>query len=101
MEISDSTKILLVRLVLFTAYVLVGAAIFQALESPYQLEENKRLQTIRKEILKSYNITENDARRLLQTFPSTTFGNEDFLGWNYGNSFLFAMVVLTTIGKHN
>ena len=26
-------------------------------------------------------------------------GNEDFLHWNYGNSFLFAMVVVTTIGK--
>lgn len=99
MGISDSTKILLIRMILFTIYVLLGAAIFQAIESKEQVREMDSIRNTRMEILTKYNITENDARRWSKTFLSTSVGSEDFLHWNYGNSFLFAMVVVTTIGK--
>lgn len=99
MEISDSTKVLCIRMVLFSVYVLAGAAIFQAIESEEQLKGMESILNTRMEILRKYNITENDAARWSKTFLSTSLGNEDFLEWNFGNSFLFAMVVLTTIGK--
>lgn len=99
MEISDSTKVLCIRMVLFSIYVLAGAAIFQAIERQEQLKEIEKVRATRMEILRKYNITENDATRWSKTFLSTSLGNEDFLEWNFGNSFLFAMVVITTIGK--
>lgn len=99
MGISDSTKVLCIRLLLFSIYVLAGAAIFQAIERQEQVREIERIRITRKEILTKYNITQNDAQRWSKTFLSTSLGNDDFLEWNFGNSFLFAMVVLTTIGK--
>ena len=101
MEMSDSTKVLCIRLFLFSIYVLAGAATFQAIERQEQVREIERIQITRKEILTKYNITQNDAQRWSKTFLSTSLGNDDFLEWNFGNSFLFAMVVLTTIGKIN
>ena len=86
-------------MVLFSIYVLAGAAIFQAIERKEQLKEIEKIRATRMEILRKYNITENDAARWSKTFLSTSLGNEDFLEWNFGNSFLFAMVVITTIGK--
>lgn len=99
MEISDSTKVLCIRILLFSIYVLAGAAIFQAIERQEQIKEIEKIQNTRMEILRKYNISENDAARWSKTFLSTSPGNEDFLEWNFGNSFLFAMVVLTTIGR--
>ncbi|PFX25544.1 Potassium channel subfamily K member 5 [Stylophora pistillata] len=61
----------------------------------------KRYRDTRMEILQKYNITAIDADRWLETFPSTSFGREDFLEWDFSNSFLFAMVVITTIGYGN
>ena len=99
MEVSDSSKVLCIRMALFSIYVLAGAAVFQAIESQEQLREMKRYRDTRMEILQKYNITAIDADRWLETFPSTSFGREDFLEWDFSNSFLFAMVVITTIGK--
>lgn len=99
MEMSDSTKVLCIRLFLFSIYVLAGAATFQAIERQEHVREIERIRITRKEILTKYNITQSDAQRWSETFLSTSLGNDDFLEWNFGNSFLFAMVVLTTIGK--
>ena len=99
MEISDSTKVLCIRVFLFSIYVLAGAATFQAIERQEQVRDAERIRNTRREILTKYNITQNDARRWSKTFLSTSLGNDDFLEWNFGNSFLFAMVVITTIGK--
>jgi len=81
--------------------VLAGAATFQAIERQAQVREIERIRSTRKEILMKYNITQNDEQRWSKTFLSTSLGNDDFLEWNFGNSFLFAMVVITTIGKTN
>lgn len=101
MATSDSTKVLCIRLFLFSIYVLAGAATFQAIERQAQVREIERIRSTRKEILMKYNITQNDEQRWSKTFLSTSLGNDDFLEWNFGNSFLFAMVVITTIGKIN
>ena len=99
MAIADSSKLLLIRMTLFSIYVLLGAVVFQTIESEPQMKEINRVRATRMEILNRYNITAEDAEKWMKTFASTSMGNEDFLHWNYGNSFLFAMVVVTTIGK--
>lgn len=99
MAIADSSKLLLIRMTLFSIYVLLGAVVFQAIESEPQMKEIDRVRATRREILNRYNITAEDAEKWMKTLASTSMGNEDFLHWNYGNSFLFAMVVVTTIGK--
>ena len=99
MTISDSSKVLVIRIVLFVTYILVGGAIFREIEREEQLREMDRLYNVRKEILRKYNITDDDAKKWSDTFESTSLGNEGFLEWSYGNSVLFAMVVVTTIGK--
>lgn len=99
MTISDSSKVLVIRIVLFVTYILVGGAIFREIEREEQLREIDRLYNVRMEILRKYNITPSDAKKWSDTFESTSLGNEGFLEWSYGNSVLFAMVVVTTIGK--
>lgn len=99
MTISDSSKVLVIRIVLFVTYVLIGGAIFREIEREEQLREMDRLNDIRMEILRKYNISLSDAKKWSATFLSTSLGNEGFLEWSYGNSVLFAMVVVTTIGK--
>lgn len=101
MTISDSSKILVIRIVLFVTYVLIGGAIFREIEREEQLREMDRLNDIRMEILRKYNISLSDAKKWSTTFLSTSLGNEGFLEWSYGNSVLFAMVVVTTIGYGN
>lgn len=63
MEISDSTKVLCIRLLLFSIYVLAGAATFQAIERQEQVREIEKIRITREEILTKYNITQNDAQR--------------------------------------
>lgn len=99
MTISDSSKVLVIRIALFATYVLVGAAIFREIEREEQLREMDLLLNIRTEILRKYNVTPSDAKKWSDTFVSTSLGNENFLEWNYGNSVLFAVEVVTTIGK--
>lgn len=99
MTISDSSKVLVIRTVLFVTYVLIGGAIFREIEREEQLREMDRLYDIRMEILRKYNISPSDAKKWSDTFLSASLGNEGFLEWSYGNSVLFAMVVVTTIGK--
>ena len=50
---------------LFVIYVLMGAAIFQEIESGEQLKQMNRIYKTRMEILTKYNITQGDAKRFL------------------------------------
>ena len=100
-ELEVNTKIALVRLFLFTVYVLVGAAVFQALESSHQSEEIAKIRTIRKKIVQKYNIADEDVLQWAQTYQANEPpGKEaEFMEWTFGNALVFAMVVVTTIGK--
>ena len=97
---SNTIKVLCIRLFLFSIYAFAGAAIFQAIERQEHAREIERFRRTRKEILTKYNITQSDAQRWSKTFLSNSPGvHDEFVQWNFGNSFIFAMVVLTTIGK--
>lgn len=100
MALSERLIVLVVRIVLFFLYLVVGAAIFQALEHDTQKLNYERKQRIRHRIQAKYNMTTNDIRDWTDTYKANMqFQGDDELEWNFGNSFLFAAVTVTTIGK--
>ncbi|OQR72285.1 two pore potassium channel protein sup-9-like [Tropilaelaps mercedesae] len=77
-------------------YLLVGAAIFDALESEYEVKRRNTLQYIEKMLIAKYNISEVDAK-IWQTVMVKT-ANRAVRQWKFTGAFYFATTVLSTIG---
>ncbi|XP_045416860.1 potassium channel subfamily K member 9 [Lemur catta] len=87
-----------VSLILCTfTYLLVGAAVFDALESDNEMREEEKLKAEETRIRGKYNITSEDYRQLelviLQSEP-----HRAGVQWKFAGSFYFAITVITTIG---
>jgi hypothetical protein len=80
------------------SYLLVGAAVFDALESETENSRKKILEQKRNELKKKYGFTDDDYREIervvLQSEPHRA-GRQ----WKFAGSFYFAITVLTTIGN--
>ncbi|XP_038615908.1 potassium channel subfamily K member 9 [Tachyglossus aculeatus] len=78
-------------------YLLVGAAVFDALESDHELRQEERLRAEEARIQGKYNISRDDYRQLelviLQAEP-----HRAGVQWKFAGSFYFAITVITTIG---
>lgn len=109
MALSPNTKKLIIRIVFFLIYLLVGAAIFQAIELPHEKKRRSDLQfdTIKENFTKKYNISTEDMKRFLQNLKEALelgFDLEqakfpNLQRWHFMNAFFFAGNVVTTIGK--
>ena len=81
-------------------YLLVGAAVFDALESEYEIEERRTLLAEETEIIQRYNISEEDfmniTKNVLQSVP-----HKAGIQWKFAGAFYFATTVITTIGESN
>ncbi|XP_041748973.1 potassium channel subfamily K member 15-like [Coregonus clupeaformis] len=79
------------------SYLLVGAAVFDALESETESLRKKILEQKRNELKKKYGFTQDDyleiERVVLQSEPHRA-GRQ----WKFAGSFYFAINVITTIG---
>ncbi|CDQ61535.1 unnamed protein product [Oncorhynchus mykiss] len=79
------------------SYLLVGAAVFDALESETESSKKKILEQKRNELKKKYGFTQDDYREIervvLQSEPHRA-GRQ----WKFAGSFYFAITVITTIG---
>lgn len=79
-------------------YLLVGAAVFDALESDSESSKKKSLEQKLTELKKKYDFTEDDYREIervvVQAEPHRA-GRQ----WKFTGSFYFAITVITTIGK--
>ncbi|KAK1156190.1 potassium channel subfamily K member 15-like [Acipenser oxyrinchus oxyrinchus] len=79
------------------SYLLVGAAVFDALESESESARKRILEQKRNEMKKRYRFTDEDYREIervvLQTEPHRA-GRQ----WKFAGSFYFAITVITTIG---
>ncbi|XP_028308353.1 potassium channel subfamily K member 15 [Gouania willdenowi] len=79
------------------SYLLVGAAVFDALESESESSRRRVLEQKRSEWKKKYRFTEEDYREIervvLQAEPHRA-GRQ----WKFAGSFYFAITVITTIG---
>ncbi|KAM6216023.1 potassium channel subfamily K member 9 [Rhynchocyon petersi] len=78
-------------------YLLVGAAVFDALESDHEMREEEKLKAEETRIKGKYNISGEDYRQLelviLQSEP-----HRAGVQWRFAGSFYFAITVITTIG---
>lgn len=79
-------------------YLLIGAAVFDALESDSESAQKSALEQKLEELKQKYGFTENDytevERVVLQSAPHRA-GRQ----WKFAGSFYFAITVITTIGK--
>uniref|UniRef100_A0A674EZG2 Potassium channel subfamily K member n=1 Tax=Salmo trutta TaxID=8032 RepID=A0A674EZG2_SALTR len=79
------------------SYLLVGAAVFDALESETESSRRRILELKRTEMKKKYRFSEDDYREIervvLQAEPHRA-GRQ----WKFAGSFYFAITVITTIG---
>ncbi|XP_066525767.1 potassium channel subfamily K member 9 isoform X1 [Hoplias malabaricus] len=78
-------------------YLLVGAAVFDALESDFEMREKEQLQAEEKRLQGKYNISEEDYRKL-ETIIMEAEPHRAGVQWKFAGSFYFAITVITTIG---
>ncbi|XP_051887178.1 potassium channel subfamily K member 9-like [Pristis pectinata] len=92
----QNVRTLSLILCMFT-YLLVGAAVFDALESDFETSRKRLLNSKRMELKSKYGMSEEDYRELewvvLQSEPHRA-GHQ----WKFAGSFYFAITVITTIG---
>ncbi|XP_041109399.1 potassium channel subfamily K member 3-like [Polyodon spathula] len=78
-------------------YLLVGAAVFDALESKQETSQKKKLDDRKDELMNKYNLTKDNFDELegvvLQLKP-----HKAAVQWRFAGSFYFAITVITTIG---
>lgn len=79
-------------------YLLVGAAVFDALESEFEMEQGGKLKEQQIGLKGKYNISDEDYKQLeviiMQAEP-----HRAGVQWKFAGSFYFAITVITTIGK--
>lgn len=78
-------------------YLLVGAAVFDALESKMEITQKKVLDDRKRELMDKYNLSkvhfDELERVVLQLKP-----HKAGVQWRFAGSFYFAITVITTIG---
>lgn len=109
MALSQNTKKLIIRIVLFLVYLLVGAAIFQAIElhNEKKQREEFKFEDSKNNFTDKYNISDKDMEDFLHKlkkaielgFDLQTGGYPPRYQWHFMNAFFFAGNVVTTIGK--
>ena len=79
-------------------FLLVGAAVFDALESESEMENRQRLFNEERNLRDRYNITDEDFKvlriNIIKSVPYKA-GTQ----WKFAGAFYFALTVVTTIGK--
>ncbi|XP_037549674.1 potassium channel subfamily K member 9 [Nematolebias whitei] len=78
-------------------YLLVGAAVFDALESEFEMREKEQLEAEERRLQGKYNISEDDYRKL-ESIIMEAEPHRAGVQWKFAGSFYFAITVITTIG---
>lgn len=79
-------------------YLVVGAAVFETLESKQEKSHKRKLDARKYELMRKYNLTKENFEELehvvLQLKP-----HKAGVQWKFAGSFYFAITVITTIGE--
>lgn len=79
-------------------YLLVGAAVFQALESSYEIDEHVELLREEEELRTKFNISDEDYQRIANNVIRS-IPHKAGVQWKFTGSFYFVTTVITTIGQ--
>lgn len=83
----------------WVGYLGIGAIIFQALEKKNEQNEKTRLKYEIALLQGKYNISNEDINSLREIFDSP-YASTDLETWNFGNAFVFAGTIVTTVGEY-
>lgn len=83
--------------VLVFTYLLIGAAVFDALEGPHNENAFEALNDVKADIMSRYNMSEEDFK-LMEVLIVERKPHRNGPQWKFAGSFYYALVVLTLIG---
>ena len=83
-----------------SSYLLVGAAIFDALESNTEDQLRTQYQLVEKNMLHSYNISHHEYIEL-EDIVIKYQPHKAGAQWKFPGAFFFSLTVITTIGKRS
>lgn len=102
MCLADGPKNLVVQIGMFLAYILLGALVFQALESRNEEKERETMLEARIHFQKKYNISHADMQTFVNKIEEIVdhgFSQHWMKRWTILGSLFFAGTVVTTIGE--
>jgi len=79
-------------------YLIVGAAIFDVLESLEETSQREQLDLRKEELLRTFNLSPDDFDKLEKVVLQLK-SHKAGVQWKFAGSFYFAITVITTIGK--
>ena len=80
-------------------YMLLGAAVFSALEYEKHLDEKKKYREIYHRLKQKYNMTDNDVDDLAKYLHKRRHIEYALDPWSFAGSVYFTSVTITTIGR--
>ncbi|VDP12964.1 unnamed protein product [Soboliphyme baturini] len=87
----------LALIVCMFTYLLVGAAVFDALESDNELRQRNLVHELRVRIMAKYNISDKDYR-VIESVITKSIPHKAGYQWKFAGAFYFSTTVITTIG---